>query len=194
MHERQHHRKSVRHYPDAGHLHELTFSCYRRLPLLTNDDWRRRLAHSIDSAAELENVVLHAFVFMPEHVHLIIGVQAATNSISRFVARLKQPFSKSIKQTLRQNESALLSQLTVEERPGKQCFRFWQEGPGYDRNLYSPQAIAASLDYIHLNPVTRHLCRRAIDWKWSSARFYLDKGASDSDLPKLWPFPHGSLD
>ena len=29
----------MRHFHEAGHLHELTFSCYRRMPLLTNDSW-----------------------------------------------------------------------------------------------------------------------------------------------------------
>ena len=53
------------------------------------------------------------------------------------------------------------------------CFRFWQEGPGFDRNLFGPEAITASMDYIHLNPVKRGLCEKATDWKWSSARFYL---------------------
>ena len=37
------HRKRVRHYNEPGHCHELTFSCYRRMPLLTNDDWREKL-------------------------------------------------------------------------------------------------------------------------------------------------------
>ena len=34
------HRKRVRHFHEAGHCHELTFSCYRRMPLLTNNVWR----------------------------------------------------------------------------------------------------------------------------------------------------------
>jgi hypothetical protein len=41
------HRKTVRHFEEPGHLHELTFSCYRRMPLLTNDDWRRRLERGL---------------------------------------------------------------------------------------------------------------------------------------------------
>src|ERR1017187_5970015 len=28
------HRKTVRHFHEAGHLHELTFSCYRRMPVI----------------------------------------------------------------------------------------------------------------------------------------------------------------
>ena len=46
-------------------------------------------------------------------------------------------------------------------------------GPGCDRNLFTPRAILASLDYIHDNPVKRGLCERVIDWPWSSARYYL---------------------
>jgi len=34
------HRKLVRHFDQQGEIHELTFSCYHRWPLL-EDDWRR---------------------------------------------------------------------------------------------------------------------------------------------------------
>jgi len=40
--------KRVKHYHEPGDLHELTFSCYRRMPLLTNDAWPAYLAESID--------------------------------------------------------------------------------------------------------------------------------------------------
>jgi len=46
------HRKTVRHFHEVGHLHELTFSCYRRLPLLTNDVWREKLARCVEAADE----------------------------------------------------------------------------------------------------------------------------------------------
>ncbi|HEX2475460.1 MAG TPA: hypothetical protein VHK01_11970 [Lacipirellulaceae bacterium] len=49
------------------------------------------------------------------------------------------------------------------------CFRFWQEGPGYDRNVTTPAVIEAAIEYIHMNPVRRGLVKRAVDWKWSSA-------------------------
>ena len=37
------HRKQVRRYDDPGDLHELTFSCHKRMPLLTNNLWRQML-------------------------------------------------------------------------------------------------------------------------------------------------------
>ncbi len=68
--------------------------------------------------------------------------------------------------------------------PGRLAFRFWQEGPGYDRNLFSAQAIEASVVYIHMNPVRRGLRHQATDWKWRSARYHL-LGQQELDLPKL---------
>jgi hypothetical protein len=38
--------------------------------------------------------------------------------------------------------SRLLERLTVRQRPGVATFRFWQEGPGYDRNLTKSIASA----------------------------------------------------
>jgi len=140
---------------------------------LTNDAWRTHLAQSIDEANQELDVRLVAFVFMPEHVHLLIEPSQHEYDISRHLARIKQPLSKKVKASLVAASNPLLDRLTVRERPGKSCFRFWQEGSGFDRNLFTPEAIRASIDYIHRNPVVRGLCQRAIDWRWSSARFYL---------------------
>ena len=186
----QPHRKRVKHYEGSGHLHELTFSCYKRKPLLTNDVWRGILSKSLAAALHDEGFDLVAFVFMPEHVHLLVLPKAPESKVSRLLARTKQPTSKEVKQLLVEAGSSLVETLTVRERPGKYCFRFWQEGPGFDRNMFSAAAVSASIDYIHNNPVKRGLCSRATDWKWSSARFQLE-GLHDPDLPPMIrPEPH----
>lgn len=178
------HRKQVRHYEQARHLHELTFSCDKRKPLLTNDVWRKILAAALTKACLEEQFRLIAFVFMPEHVHLLVLPENPQSKVSRLLARTKQPASKQIRELLEANDSDMVRQLTVQERPGKFCFRFWQEGPGFDRNLFSAEAVSSSIDYIHTNPVKRGLCRAAVDDKWSSARFHL-QSIIDADLPML---------
>ena len=87
-------------FPEQGHLHELTFSCYRRMPLLTNDSWLEKLARCIDSAGEETATDLVGFVFMPEHIHLLVYPKDPDPPIGRYLARLKQPFSKQIKEIL----------------------------------------------------------------------------------------------
>jgi len=188
------HRKTVRHFHEVGHLHELTFSCYQRMPLLTNDAWRAKLARCVEAAGIEMAMELVGFVFMPEHVHLLVYPTAPNPSIARYLARIKQPLSKQIKESLAGRGSRLLPRLTVVERPGKTCFRFWQEGPGFDRNLFSPEAIESSLEYIHNNPVKRGLCRHVVDWKWSSARYYLDLPKRlDPDFPVIHGLPEGAV-
>ena len=44
------HRRRIKHFHQPGDLHELTFSCCRRLPRLTNDAWRGLLARAVTVA------------------------------------------------------------------------------------------------------------------------------------------------
>lgn len=190
------HRKRIRHFHELGHFHEFTFSTYQRRPLLTSDTWREKLSRCVDSAGEEVRINLVAFVFMPEHVHLLTFPLDPDPDLGLYLARIKQPFSKQIKQLLVAQDSTLVEELTVQERPGKRCFRFWQEGPGYDRNLNEVATIRSSLDYIHNNPVKHDLCQRAVDWKWSSARYYLAEPPKQqiAELPFVHGLPVGTFD
>lgn len=89
-----------------------------------------------------------------------------------------------IKRLLTASRSELIEELIVRERPGKIAFRFWQEGGGYDRNLMSGDAVRASIEYIHMNPVRRGLSERASDWAWSSWGQWHGEG---SEVPVWMP-------
>ncbi len=161
------HRKRVRHYDTVACVHELTFSCYHRLPLL--DDSRcSLLAEGLGTALHNHAWRLLAYVFMPEHVHLLVGPNDHAGSVSSLLAAIKRPTSWRVRQVLVATKDPLLERLTVRERPGRDVFRFWQEGGGYDRNLWSRSAVRSSIEYLHANPVRRHLCGSPEHWWWSS--------------------------
>ena len=182
--------KTIKHFHEPGDIHELTFSCYRQIALLTNNAWRAKLSEALDEACENLGCHLAAFVYMPEHVHLLVWGIRCQEDVSRLLGGIKRPVSVQAKSDLEAQQSRLIKRLTVQERPGKLAFRFWQEGPGCDRNLFTIRAVSASIDYIHLNPVKRGLCKQARDWRWSSARFYETDGQHvDSLLPKITPLP-----
>ncbi|TWT44667.1 hypothetical protein RAS1_10820 [Phycisphaerae bacterium RAS1] len=108
--------------------------------------------------------------------------------ISALLYAIKRPFSYRVRRALLAVRDPLLSSLTTRERPGKEVFRFWQEGPGYDRNIYSWQAVQATIDYIHLNPCRRGLCERPEEWRWSSFREYEQPVRPfDAALPRITP-------
>jgi putative transposase len=130
------------------------------------------LSEAIDRATERHNFCLAAFVYMPEHVHLLVYPGPGASKLELLLKAIKRPFSFRVKQLLIESKSPLLKRLTIRQRPGVETFRFWQEGPGYDRNLDNPDTTLAAIDYIHFNPVRRGLVDRGIDWQWSSARWY----------------------
>ncbi|MEW6533252.1 MAG: transposase [Thermodesulfobacteriota bacterium] len=180
------HRKTIHHFDEPGHFHELTFSCYRRMALLNNDPWRSMLTESLDMAMLRHGYSLIAFVYMPEHVHLLVFPQNRASRIDQLLKAIKRPFSYRIKELLAETRSPLLDELTILQRPGVTTFRFWQEGPGYDRNLISPEAALAAAQYIHRNPVRRGLVASEFDWRWSSAIHFLGSCIEpDSALPSI---------
>ena len=49
--------------------------------------------------------------------------------------------------------------------------RFWQP-KYYSFEIYGRQKLEEKLRYMHLNPERAGLVERAVDWRWSSARWY----------------------
>ncbi len=78
------------------------------------------LAESIDRAMEGHRYRLTAFVFMPEHVHLMIYPLPEADTIDALLKAIKRPFSYRVKQLLLQSRSRLLERLTVQQRPRKE--------------------------------------------------------------------------
>lgn len=123
---------------------------------------------------------------MPKHVRLLVIPLTPVVNVSRLLADIKRPVSLKIKHRLIAIRSPLLTELTIRQRPGVSSLRFWQEGPGYDRNLSNSSTIQAAIDYIHENPVRRGLCRRAVDWKYSSACRLLNDDLNMKSQPVLY--------
>jgi putative transposase len=159
-------------YNEPGHAHELTFTTYRRLKLLTKGHINAAFLKCLDEARRKWKFEVWAYVIMPEHVHLVIRPLLRTYNMSVIRRDIKGPFARAILQEMRRNAPGALRQLQCGEESGKPIHRFWQAGAGYDRNLFSPEAIEASILYIHANPVRRGLCGSTLDWEWSSARWY----------------------
>ncbi len=164
---RPHKHKLIKHFNHPRVAHELTWSCYQSRFLLNDAARRTLVVEAIRRASDRLGYATLAFVVMPNHVHCLVR-HADEHDVSELLYAIKRPSSFRLKQMMPVSERA---SLVVRERPGKTAFRFWQEGPGYDRNILE-DTLNASVRYIHLNPVRKELCARAEDWQWSSAPWY----------------------
>ena len=165
-------RKTRKSWNEPGHAHYLTYSCYRRLPLLSRDRVRRWVVDALDNMREELDVALWAYVIMPEHVHVLLHPRKTHYEVRRILALLKQPVAKAARRWLEDHQrGAWLERLTV-VYPSRRVFRFWQPGGGFDHNVFREKTVSAIVDYIHANPVRRRLAAQPTDWEWSSARFW----------------------
>jgi putative transposase len=167
-----------------GHVHFYTFSCYQRMPLLTNELWRIWLAESIDHASKKLNVDLWAYVFMPEHVHLLIHPRRESYRISAFMQLAKNPMARRVINSLKACDSPLLEKLRIRRRDGMTEHRYWQAGGGHDLNIVSMVKAIEKAEYCHANPVKRGLVRSPEAWRWSSYRWLME-GAREGEPLRL---------
>ena len=105
------HRKQVRSYNIPGHAHELTFSCFRRLPLLSQDRTRRWLVDAMEAARRNLDLQLWAYVIMPEHVHLLFWPNWKEYEVRLIRTALKVPVARQALRFLKRRAPSHLHQL-----------------------------------------------------------------------------------
>ncbi|MBS1703232.1 MAG: transposase [Armatimonadetes bacterium] len=134
-----------------GHSHYLTFSTYRGHPYLKDDKICRLLVRRINKASKDYQFAVLGYVFMPDHVHLLIHPSAEKYKIAKILQAIKQGPSVSAK-----NRGLISTDL-------------WQEGGGYDRNVTRFRTRRSILRYIHRNPVKQGMVADPWEYRWSSA-------------------------
>jgi REP element-mobilizing transposase RayT len=65
--------RNLRRYYGAGHIHFITFSCYRRLPWLSLMGRRDQFLRALEKVRRSYELVVIGNVVMPEHVHLLVS-------------------------------------------------------------------------------------------------------------------------
>ncbi|MEX2171863.1 MAG: hypothetical protein WD851_21260 [Pirellulales bacterium] len=157
-----------------GDAHELTFSCYHRYPFLQSERTCQWLADAIDQARREFDFALWAYVFMPDHAHLIVWPRRPVYDIAEIRKAIKAPVGEKAITYLCQHAPEWLPKIT-RQRGDKEERLFWQSGGGYDRNIDKPRTLMSMIDYAHANPLRKGLVTRSTQWKWSSAAWYADQ-------------------
>jgi len=161
-------RNPLRRHYGRGDLHFVTFSCYRRRPLLGTRRARDRFVRILDEVRSRHAFRLIGYVVMPEHVHLLLS-EPKKSTPSKALQVLKQKVSRKLLGTRKKSAPGQLllpfSQDTM-EAPA-----FWQRR-FYDFNVWSEKKMREKLEYMHANPVRRNLVVHPKDWPWSSWSYY----------------------
>ena len=161
-------RRTIKHYNTPNHAHELTFSCYHHQPYLSDEIMCEIFINELTNARTQFNFSIWAYVLMQNHVHLLIKPNNEEYSISKILQYIKGKSSTQYRHYLIQNFPDKYESMCIIKK-ARNMFKFWKKGPGFDRNLWSTQAIHNSIQYIEGNPVRKELCKNPEEYKWSSS-------------------------
>jgi putative transposase len=153
----------LKRFQTEGHLHFLTFSCYRRLRYLDDDHSRTIFLNTLETLRRRHQFFLYGYVLMPEHVHLLLS-EPKLHRLDNTLRVLKGRSSKLLK--------------------GARA-KFWQTRY-YDFNVFTQPKFVEKLRYIHRNPVERGLVQKPEDWPWSSFRHWSTGEAGRIEIESHW--------
>lgn len=160
----------------------VTFSVVEWLPVFTSGSTCRIIADSLNYCHEQKGLRVNAFVIMPTHFHAIVfdddfdsaSLEAALTDFRKFTGRSLSDYCANymppcFAETLRSAAGA------DRER------RFWQSSR-HSIAIETEAFWRQKFDYLHENPCRKGLVRRAQDWRYSSAAYYVSDGLIPSDV------------
>jgi REP element-mobilizing transposase RayT len=137
---------------DGAHYHVMVRG-NNRMPIFVDDFDRRHWLHLLSRYKNRFRFRLHAYVLMPNHVHLVLQPATGT-TISRVMQCLTVAYTKYFN--------------TRHQRVGHVF-----QGRFRSRLIDTDNYLLVVSRYVHLNPVRAELVSRPADFPWSSYRAYL---------------------
>ena len=151
-------------YQQCRELHFITFSCYRRQPMLNAPRYRVLFEKVLEQTRRSYGFYVVGYVVMPEHVHLLVS-EPGRGNLAIVIQSMKQAVAR------RSQRTAVPIQWQV---------RY------YDFNVFSERKRIEKLRYIHRNPVERGLVLAPEEWEWSSFRHYLTGEKGRVEVESHW--------
>jgi putative transposase len=161
--------------------HFITCTIVVWLPVFTRPKYLEIITAFLAFCRQQKGLRLHAYVILDNHLHLVVSA----DNLSEVIRDFKRHTAKEILVAASQdNKQWLLKQFEFYKgvHKGKSQHQVWQEGV-HPQAIISEDMLRQKLDYLHYNPVRLGLVDRPEDWRYSSARNYLDQnGVLEIDL------------
>ncbi len=172
---------------DPDKLYFLTFAVVAWVDVFTRKAYKDILVESLKFCQEQKGLQLYAFCIMPNHVHLLAGVEAGKD-LTAVIRDLKKYTAFAITKAIEENlqESRRDWMLWIFRKHGERnrnntTYQFWQQD-NHPIELNRNFMITQKLEYIHQNPVRAGICYAPEDYIYSSAGQYIGK---ETVLPVL---------
>jgi REP element-mobilizing transposase RayT len=156
----------------------ISFATVNWIDVFTRQVYFSILEESIKHCRKEKGMVVIAYCFMPNHVHMVF--RSANRHPSGLLRDFKGFTASQLLKAIDDNphESRKEWMLGMMERAGQtNCNvkkrQFWQQH-NKPIEIWSGKVIKQKIDYIHNNPVVKGFVTNPLHWKYSSARNYSD--------------------
>jgi len=129
------------------------------------------IADSIKFCQKNKGLEVFAYVFMLNHLHLIVK----SPDIIGFLRDFKKFTSKKLIENINETEPNVLELFKMDGG-----YHFWKYD-NFPKAIESEKFFLQKVNYIHDNPVSNGYVRRPEDWRWSSANLQ-----SEIEVVKWW--------
>jgi putative transposase len=157
-------------FPDGNVPYFFTCTTVNWIDLFGDARLAQILLDSFKFLVEKNRLILHGYVIMKNHVHLI----ASGEHVSREIGNFKSYTARSIIDLLRnEHNDLILRQLKLYKKKHKiyQKYQLWQED-SHPEMIQTHTMLIQKLDYIHYNPVRKGYVDDPAQWSHSSYRDY----------------------
>ncbi len=154
----------LKRFQRTRHLHFVTFTCHRRVPLLNTPEAAHTFEETLERVRRWYSFCVSGYVVMPDHVHLLMS-EPARSQLSTVIQMLKQ--------------------IVARKLGGATDDRFWEKRY-YDFNVWSESKRIEKLRYMHRNPVKCGLVEKPQDFPWSSFRHYATGAEGIVEIESEW--------
>ena len=173
------------HNPEG--LYFITYSVVEWIDVFTRPVYKDIIVESLIYAQQNKGLILHAWVIMSNHVHLIASAKSGY-SLSDILRDHKKHTAKQIIKEISENPAESRKNWMLwlftshgKRNPNNKEYQFWQQD-NHSIELEN-EMIDQRLEYLHQNPVKAGFTCQAEDYPYSSAIDYADgKGMLDIEF------------
>ena len=157
--------------------HFITLTLVEWIDLFSRERYKEIIIKNLDYCIKEKGLIIHCYVIMSNHLHLIVNVSNETD-LSSLIRNFKRYTAKVLYETLKSDsrESRRNWLLWIMESQGKKSssntnYKVWRH-ENHPVVLDSNFILEQKVNYIHENPVRAGICFTKADYKYSSAGQY----------------------
>jgi REP element-mobilizing transposase RayT len=153
----------------------VTFTIVEWLNVFTKPEYLKIIWESLQYCRKEKGMKLYSFVFMTNHLHLIISADDKNIKLWEIIRDFKKFTAQKIIQVMQKEENRrwileVMKTAGTKNNANTQ-YQFWIQDDGAEE-IQSEKFFLQKLNYIHSNPVRSEIVADACSYAWSSAQLY----------------------